>query len=168
MQIRFTLSLATIAAVSMAGPAMAQHPNLTGTWSIDTALSAKSQMTPASSTYIIVQHGDTLTVDRSNTSAPSTTMPEPMTLKSKLVWAVDGQPWKNTLPLVGAEVETTTTSTWAGDTMLVHVTGQVQGNDLVQDDRWSLSADGKTLTIHRGVTYAGQAMGAPTLVYVKQ
>ncbi|HEY4321651.1 MAG TPA: hypothetical protein VGM77_10815 [Gemmatimonadales bacterium] len=125
-------------------------------------------MTPASSTYIIVQHGDTLSVDRTNVSAPSAQMPEPMTLKSKLVWAVDGQPWKNTLPLVGAEVETTTVSTWAGDTMVVHVTGQVQGSDLVQDDRWSLSADGKALTIHRGVTYAGQEMGAPTLVYIKQ
>ena len=77
--------------------------------------------------------------------------------KSHLVVAIDGKAWKNTVPMVGGgDIETSSTATWENGELVVRSSGNVQGTDFVQTDRWTLSADGKVFVSHRSVTVEGR------------
>jgi hypothetical protein len=85
-----------------------------------------------------------------------------------MVYGFDGKSWKNSLPLVGQMVDQQTTLSWEDGALVLRSTSQANDAELVQVDRWTLSADGKTLSIKRQATYAGNAIGSPKWVFVKK
>ena len=64
-------------------------------------------------------------------------------------------------------MKATTTGAWAGDTLRVKSSFSVSGNDIVQTDAWTLSPDGRMLTLARSVIAGGQPLAAK-LVLVRQ
>ena len=116
------------------------RPNFTGTWVMDVAKSDLGE-TPAATSHVltIVHKEPNITLDRE----------------------VDGR--KDSAPFRTDGVETTFTSACCGD---VKTSGLWEGTTLkrrvsnqaiTQNDTWTLSADGKTLTIVRDVDQEGGA-----------
>jgi hypothetical protein len=151
------VAVATVATSSSA-QSPARHPDFSGTWILDAARSDSSSFTPKSATWVVVQRGDSLVLDRES----------PGTGKQHAVYALDGTPRTNTLRLVGTSTAATSLVSWHGDSLMVHTTSRPQDADLVQTDTWMLNAAGTGLRIKREAAYAGQSMGSPTLVFVKQ
>jgi hypothetical protein len=146
------------AALSVASAqSVAARPNFTGVWVLDVARSDSSSFTPKSATWTVMQQGDSIILDR-----------ETPTIKQHAVYALNGTPRKNTLRLVGTEAEATSTVSWNDAVMVVHTTSHPGEIDLVQNDTWTLSADGKELRIRREAASAGNAIGSPTLVFLKK
>ena len=124
---------------------------------MDTARSEKSSFTPKSSTWTVLQQGDSLSLDRESPNGVQ-----------HATYALSGAPRKYTLRLIGVEAEATSTVTWNGATMVVHTTSSPDGTELVQNDRWTLSADGKELRVKREATAPGMTLGSPTLVFTRK
>jgi hypothetical protein len=149
-------------AVAAASPLAAQQrPDFTGTWVLDTARSEHSTFNPLGTTYAVRQHGDSLVVDRTVISATNGTT------QTHSVYGFDGKPWSNTLRLVGQETTASSVLSWRGDTLVIHSTSSPGGQELVQDDRWVLGADGTTLTMVREASYGGQVIGTPRWLLVR-
>lgn len=143
---------------------VAGHPKLGGVWVLDASKNiVDGQLgAPSAATSTIVEHGDTITIDREvSTSATGT-------IKGHTVWAVDGKPWKNTVPVNGESTEVASVLSWEKDTLVIHTTLTVQGTDVDQLDRWTVDADGQTLVMRRSVSAGGQEFGSTTLTYVKR
>ena len=69
----------------------------------------------------------------------------------------------------GADIETSTTASWENGELVLRSSGNVQGFEFVQTDRWTLSADGKVFVSHRSVTVADQGeVQASTLTFSKK
>ncbi len=152
--------LCAVAASSLRAQAVA-HPDLSGVWVLDHARSDASSFTPSGAVYTVRQSGDSVVVDRRTFATNGDTIP------SHMVWGWGGREWKNTLPLIGTEVETTSTAAWQGDTLVVRSTAMAQGSELVQVDSWVLARDG-TLRIRREATYGGTPIGSPTFVFERR
>ncbi len=164
-----TRSITTAAAIyGFAVPAAhaqaaAAHPSFAGTWTMDAAKSTSSGTLPSAASWVMFQHGDTLIADRSVTSE------EMGEVKSHVVVGLDGKAWKNTVNLPGiGEIETSTVATWDKAALVMVAGGNIQGTDFVQTDRWTLSADGKTLTSVRTVTVEGNEVQSTTSVMVRK
>jgi hypothetical protein len=152
-----------LAAPSASAQAPAR-PNYSGTWVMDLTKSESSTGSmPTGATWIIAQHGDTVIADR------ETTVAEMGTVKSHVVVGIDGKAWKNTVAQPGlGEIETSTVASWDNGTLLLVASGNIQGTDFTQTDRWSLSADGKTLVSRRSVMAGGQEVQSSTLTFTKK
>jgi len=141
-----------------ASPLVAQaHPDFSGTWLLD---SKSLQMGLTSLTLTVKQDAKTITVDQ----AAQTSMGDQ---KQTLVFNLDGTESKNTVTGPMGSIDMLATTTWAGDTLAVTVKADVQGQSLVQTDKWTLGADKKTLTVDRTVAAGGQNM-ALKLAFNKQ
>jgi hypothetical protein len=151
--------LCAVAFSSGSAQSAAPHANFSGTWTFDAAKSGASTFNPASGFYVVRQTADSFIIDRETTGATGTVT------KARMVYGFDGKPWKNSLPLVGQMVEQSSIVTWEDGALVIHSTAQAGEAELVQEDRWSLSADGKTLSIKRQATYAGNSIGSPTWVF---
>ena len=136
----------------------AARPDFSGVWVLDAGRSDSSSYTPKSATWAVVQAGDSIILDRESPGAG----------KQHAVYALDGSPRTFTLRLVGSGTEAVSTVTWTAAAMVVHTTSHPGDAELAQTDSWTLSADGKELRIKREATYAGRAMGSPTLVFLRQ
>lgn len=147
--------LATVAIFAL--PAQAR-PNFSGKWVMDTARSEKSSFTPKASTWTVVQQGDSLILDRTS----------PASGTQRAVYALNGAPRSYTLRLLGTETTATSTVAWTSGSMVVHTTSRPEDAELVQNDTWTLSADGKELRVKREATYPGMNLGSPTLVFTRQ
>jgi hypothetical protein len=66
---------------------------------------------------------------------------------TEMKYSTDG---KETTSIVGG-IQIKTTAKWDGDELTITGRTQFNGADVTMNDRWSLSADGKTLTIQRHV-----------------
>ena len=93
---------------------------------------------------------------------------------AELKYSTDGKETTNSIR--GNEIKST--AKWEGDDLAVAGKGSFQGADITLNDRWSLSADGKTLTIHaackqphgrdRSEDRVGEAIGAMLRRYLAQ
>ena len=68
-------------------------------------------------------------------------------MKSDLTYSSDGK--ENTNKMRGNDVKTT--GKWDGDTLTFNTKLDFQGAEITLADKWTLSADGKTLTIDRHI-----------------
>lgn len=139
-------------------PAAAQHPDFSGTWTLDTLHSTGTDL-PSASTYIIAAHGDTLVMDRRTQSAAG------VENIAHVVVTTDGAPSRNEITLGGQPVALTSTASWAHDTLVINSTGVLPPGPFDQSDRWVLSADRASFSYVRVVSLAGQVMGSQTLVF---
>ncbi len=147
--------LASVAISSVRG--QATHTNFAGTWLLDYARSDSSSFTPKSATWTVIQQGDSIVLNRESPSG-----------KQQAIYALNGTPHKFTLRLIGTETEATSTVTWTGSVMVVHTVSHPGDTDLVQNDTWALSADGKELRVKREANSPGMGLGAPTFVFVRK
>lgn len=156
-------TIAVAFAAAVAAPLGAQqHPDFSGTWTLDVLNSPSSEAMPSAATMTIVQRGDTITSDNQMTSEMAGQQ------TTHMVMTTAGAPWKNTVAMMGQSVDLNGTSTWAHDTLATKITANVMGHALKEDETMVLSADGKTLTSARNVNVDGQDQPPITMVFVKK
>jgi len=127
------LLAAFVAAPALAAPALAAQakPDFSGTWVMVPEKSDLGGMpSPGGRTDVIAHQEPKLTIKRTIGDA---TM--------NLVYAVDGQPWKNTIP----QGEVTSTLKWDGDVLVMQSAIALQGNE-----RFGLPLHGQARQAHGG------------------
>jgi hypothetical protein len=155
-----TFSLVMLTAMALAMPAglVAQDkPNFSGTWVLQTDKSDYGMMPPPMSRTDIIDHQEPkITIKRTAATAEGEN-------KLDLVYAVDGKPWKNQ----AGPQEVSSTLHWEGQELVVVSEVDTPQGLATLTDRWSLSADGKTLTQTRTISIQGQEL-KQTMVLAKQ
>jgi hypothetical protein len=138
-----TKRLATITtAVVLSAFAAPAKPNLTGDWKLNPAKSAFGQMpAPSSMTQKVVHEDPSLKVSSKQTSD----MGE---FAFDATYTTDGKESTNTIMDNPAK----SVVTWDGGTLLIETKGKFGDADFKMNDKWTLSADGKVLTIDRHFT----------------
>lgn len=148
------LALATALPVSSAAQ---DKPNFSGTWVLQTDKSDFGMIPgPTSRTDIIDHQEPKFTIQRTAATAEGEN-------KLDLAYAVDGKPWKNQ---AGSQ-EVSSTLHWEGQELVVVSEVDTPQGLATLTDRWSLSADGKTLTQTRTISIQGQEL-KQTMVLAKQ
>lgn len=154
---------AAIAALSLgtsqlaSAQAKAAHPDFTGTWVLDTARTAKSPMVPTALSYTVKQTPAMISMDRKIESARGAS-------SGTMNYTLDGKPTKNTLSMGGQNLEATSVVKWAADTLVLDSDISFGEQTAHQNDRWTLDAAGKVVTIDRNIDAGnGQVM---TMQYV--
>jgi hypothetical protein len=117
-------------------------PNFTGAWKLNVSKSDFGAMPAPDSRTDKISHEDPELKDSTTQSGQ---MGE---VSAELKYSTDGKETTNMVR--GNEVKST--AKWDGDELAIDGKGSFNGADISLKDRWSLSADGKTLTILRHVT----------------
>jgi hypothetical protein len=139
MKIGRFLVIAALAAL----PALAK-PNFTGDWKLNVAKSNFGQMpAPSSATYKIA-HDEPMLKNSVKQSGEMGDMQFESTVTT------DGK--ESTNEMFGNPLKST--AKWDGDALLVESKGNFGGNDFTLNDKWTLSDDGKTLTVVRTIKSA--------------
>lgn len=135
---RTTVLLSTFVAISLAGftPAMAK-PNFTGEWKMVASKSDFGAMDAPASATRKIDHQEP------NIHMVATQKGSRGELTQDFKYATDGKEYVNTSRLGEAR----SVLKWDGETLVVTTKRTVMGHDIMVSDRWSLSADGKTMTV---------------------
>ena len=155
-----TLAAAALTLSAVAAPAQPKAPDFTGQWELNVAKSDFGPMAaqaPTKASMTITQNATTLKFAQAVSSPmgdQSSTQELTLDGKEQTVNGADGQP-------------ATSSASVAGDTLVLSSKMQRQGMDITAVSRWTLSPDGKLLTIDRQLA---TPMGALTmkLVYDKK
>jgi hypothetical protein len=129
------------AALLVAGQAQAK-PNFSGEWKLNTSRSDFGPMPAPATRTDKITHADPslkVTTTQSGPSGEAT---------FDLKYTTDGG--ESTNEFRGNPMKSTTS--WDGDTLLINTKGSFAGNEIKLADKWSLSGDGKVLTINRRIT----------------
>jgi len=159
MSVTSRAALAAAITLAALSPVAAQsHPNLSGTWVMVPEKSNFGPMPPIPSRTDVIEHKEpSLTVKRTQM------MPDNNEVVSTLVYGIDGKPYKNTT----GPNEVTSTLKWDGAVLVIE-SDVNSPNGLVRVvDRYTLSADQKTLTQERALSAGGQEVNM-TFVLVKK
>ncbi len=142
----FTLRLlcGALAAAAFGLVGAQAKPNFSGTWKVNVAKSDFGAIPAPDSRTDKIVHEDP---DLKDTMTQSGQMGE---VTAELKYSTDGKETTNAIR--GNEVKST--AKWDGDELTIAGKGSFNGSDVTLNDRWSLSADGKTLTIVRHVAGA--------------
>jgi hypothetical protein len=152
-------NIALLLTLALPAAAVAQAPNLSGTWVLQTDKSDFGMMPgPTSRTDVITHAEPNLTIKRTIESEQTGKV------SSDLVYAVDGKEWKNK---TSDGTEITSTLKWDGAVLVVTSQISTPNGDATITDRFSLSADGKTLTQDRAISVQGQEL-TQKMVLAKQ
>ena len=138
-------------------PALAK-PNFTGDWKLNTSKSTFGDIpAPDSMSYKIAHDEPKIT----NVSKQSGQMGE---VEVKIACTTDGKECTNE-GFQGAVIKTM--MNWDGDALVVESKGKIGEIDFTSKAKWTLSADGKLLTLAQSIS---TSMGdfAETLVFEKQ
>ena len=120
-------------------------PDINGTWKVNVSKSDFGPMPAPDSQTSKVSFTDP---DLKVAVASSGQMGD---LNYDLHYTTDGKESTNTV--MGNEMKST--AKWEGDELVIDTTGNFNGTDFTAKDRWSLSEDGKTLTVLRHLNFAG-------------
>jgi hypothetical protein len=124
----------------VAGAAAQGKPNFSGDWKLNASKSNFGQMpAPTSLTQKITHADPSLKVQ----TAQSGDFGD---INSDFSFTTDGKECQNA---VGDMFKMTSTVKWDGDILLFDSKMDIQGNAMSGTDKWSLSPDGKTLTVQR-------------------
>ncbi len=147
-----TMALAAMAAFSAA----ADKPNFSGDWTVDVA---KTNFGPIPGpTTRKVEHND-----------PALTMTETQTggaqgnVTTTAKFSTDGTGTIN--KAMGGDAKST--ATWDGNALAIVMKGEVQSRPRTLTERWTLSDDGKVMTVTRHIVLAQTEIGAATYVLNK-
>lgn len=139
---------------------MAKHPNMAGMWELDVAKSNFAQGAPTKGTMVLTQAGDTIT------TTATASMPTG-DVKNTMHHMVGGAATTDTIGGGGQQMPFTSTSRWDGTTLVVDGKASSQGMEIPVVSRYTLSPDGKTLTIDQVITTPGGEM-TQRIVYNKK
>jgi hypothetical protein len=148
----------TILAVLLGAAAFAQsQPNFSGTWKVNLGKSDYGMLPPPESRMDVIEHsGDTM---KDKVSAVNQQGKQDYLLNFK----TDGSETVNKI----ADREMKITAKWDGAALAVTMKLNLQGQDIDIQSKWTLSADGSTLTQN---VHLASAMGETDqkVVYEKQ
>jgi len=134
------LHIGIIAVISiLAGVAAGAAPNLSGDWKLSPAKSEFGQMPAPSSMTQKVTHAEpkiTLAVKQVSDMGE---------FEFTATYSTDGKETTNQF----ADNESKSVAKWDGDTLLIETKGKFGDSDFTMKDKWTVSADGKVLTINR-------------------
>jgi len=148
---------AVAAMVMLAALAAQAKPNLTGDWKLNTAKSDFGQMpAPSSMTQKITHDDPKLTVMVKQSS-------EMGDFEFTGNYTTDGKESTNTF----ANNESKSVVKWDGETLVFETKGKFGDTDFTMKDKWTLSADGKVLTMERHIS-SSFGEGDQKLVLEKQ
>ena len=135
---RILTTLAILAPAAL--PALAK-PNFTGDWKLNASKSTFGEMpAPDSMTYKIT-HTDTKLVNATKQSSQMVTSSNPDL-------TTDGKDSTNE-GFQGSTMKSM--ANWDGDTLVIATKGTFGDNEITMTQKWSLSTDGKTLTVAQSV-----------------
>jgi hypothetical protein len=138
----FSLTLLTLAIGLVQAQAKA---DFSGTWKLNAGKSDFGPMPPPDSITEKIAHQDpSLKLNVATTGGMQGDMTYDVT------YTTDGKECVNHV----ADNEFKSTLKWDGDELTIDTKGSFSGTDFTSKDRWSLSADGKTLTIARHISSA--------------
>jgi hypothetical protein len=121
-------------------------PNLNGEWKLNVAKSQYGTMPPpVAVTRTIKQEGVSLSMSTFQKTAQREAT-------SELKYTTDGKESVNKV----TNGESKGSAFWAGDTLVIESSQQIQGAEIKSREIWTLSADGKTLTIATHLTLPQQ------------
>lgn len=153
---RYSLTMLLLAAASLPAVAQSPVPNLSGTWTLVAERSSFGPFPAPKSRTDVIEHAEPrLLIKRTVVFEQPTT--------SDLVYAIDGKPHKNTTALG----EMTSTLQWEGQTLVMVSSVSTPDGDAYITDRFSLSPDGKTMTVARTISAGGQDV-PQTMIFAKQ
>jgi hypothetical protein len=157
------LLLAALVILPGALAAQARHADLAGTWILDASKSTVDGPIPpaTAATYVVGQHGDTITVSAKLTDANGET-----TLDRTV--ATDGYRWNNSMTYQGTRMALSSEAKWDGAVLTVQTTSDFNGTPVQQTETWTLSADGKTLTTATTTNVGGAYYASNSLVFTRK
>ncbi len=129
-----------------------------GTWKLDTSKSDFGPIPPPDTLTETITHQDpSLKASVASTGGPQGDM------KYDINYTTDGKECVNKV----GDNEFKSTLNWEGDDLVVNTKGSFGGNDFTSKDRWTVSSDGKTLTVTR---HLASAMGEADVkeIFTKQ
>ena len=133
-------SVALLAAAFALLPAQAK-PNFSGNWKLNAAKSDFGAMPAPDSRTDKIVHEDP---DLKDNYTQSGQMGE---MTAEMKYSTDGKETTNTVR--GNEIKSI--AKWDGDDLVIDGKANFNGADVTLKDRWTLSADGKTIVIQRHV-----------------
>jgi hypothetical protein len=151
---RFRTILLAFACTAL--PALAK-PNFSGDWKLNTSKSTFGQMPAPSSMTSKVVHEDPKLKNTIKQSG------EQGDFETESNYTTDGKECTN--QLFGNDVKSIVK--WDGETLSIDTKAKFGDNDVAIQDKWSLSEDGKTLTVARSFKSA-MGEGVQKLVFEKQ
>ena len=134
-----TRVLIAIALLFLAAVAASAKPNFTGDWKLNTAKSDFGQMpAPSSMTQKVVHDEPNLQVHSKQTSDMGD-------YERDAKYTTDGKECTNTF----RDNPATSVVKWDGDALTFDTKGKFGDTDFTMKDKWTLSPDGKVLTMER-------------------
>jgi hypothetical protein len=131
-------------------------PNLSGTWVMALDKSDFGPLpAPQSRTDVIEHKASSITVKRTVVGANGETT-------ATIVYGIDGKPYTNHI----GDIDATSVLRWDGPVLVVESTLNTPQGEVKAVDRFTLSADGKTLTQARSLSL-GDQQATQTIVMVK-
>ena len=153
---KYIFGILTVLALA-ALPALAK-PNFSGDWKLNSAKSTFGEMpAPDSMTYKIAHADPKLTT----ASKQSSQMGD---FEMNATYTTDGKECTNQVFQVST---TKSVVKWDGDTLAIDTKGQFGDNEFTMTQKWTLSADGKTLTVLQTFKSA-MGEGEQKLIFDKQ
>lgn len=131
--------LAIMLLFSLAAVVAAAKPNFTGDWKLNTTKSDFGQMPAPNSMTQKIDHNDP---DLKVHVKQSSDMGE---FERDMKYTTDGKECVNTF----RENPSTSVLKWDGDALAIETKGKFGDNEFTMKDRWTLSSDGKVLTMVR-------------------
>jgi hypothetical protein len=113
-------------------------PNFSGTWKLNTAKSEFGQLPPPEKFLRTITHHDPSMKYKTEQAGPQGEF------TTEVTCTTDGKECTNQYPQGAAK----STMKWEGDTLVVDSKRTIQDNELTFKEKWSLSGDGKTITIN--------------------
>jgi hypothetical protein len=153
----FKRFLAILAVLALAALPVLAKPNFSGDWKLNVSKSSFGQMPAPSSMTNKITHEDPKLTSHVKQSG------EMGDFEFDSNYTTDGKECSN--EMFGNPLKSTLK--WDGDTLLIDTKGKFGDNDFTGQDKWTLSDDGKTLTIVR-LFKSSMGEGEQKLVFEKQ
>lgn len=150
------LVMAVVVLILCAGLAQAK-PNFTGDWKANVAKSDYGQMPTPDKFDVKIVHNDP------ELKVATTIAGEFGEFTLDFAYTTDGKECANTSPMGQSK----SVLSWDGDVLVIESKISGDNGEMTMSDRWSLSEDGKTLTMKRHFT-GGFGEGEQTMVMDKQ
>jgi hypothetical protein len=152
---------AVLASATLPAVAQAQggKSDFSGSWVLQPEKS-QAPVVPQAAQLFVTQSDKLLTLEHVSTTSGATRT-------NKLSYHIDGVPSKNsTTGPGGAPLDFNSTTSWDGPTLVITTTADMVGG-FKQVERWTMSADGKELTIKGDIAISGQTATAK-MFYTKK
>jgi len=120
------------------GPALSAKPDFTGKWKMNASKSDFGTLPAPEKLDRAIEHKDP------DISVKTVQVGHQGEVKTEFHYTTDGKEF--TAKSAFGEIKGT--AKWAGDTLVVETKRSVQGAEITQVGRWTLSEDGKALSVH--------------------